>query len=218
MSEQTPSTEPKPDALGPMRLRADPPRVTRLSRKALLTLTTLAALGLGGALIYALQNRERGAEGRELYSTDHWQPAEGVNSLPSDYTGPVLGPPLPGDLGRPILDVQSRGQPMTLPAMALPAADPDAERRRAEEEAARTSGVFFQSARPAPAGGGGSFPTAGLPGAATPQPGAENTNHSFLNASTDRRITTPDRVTAPASPYLLQAGAVIPAALVTAPV
>ncbi len=99
--------------------------------------------------------------------------------------------------------------------MALPAADPDAERRRAEEETARTSGVFFQSARPAAAGGGGSFPTAGLTGVATQQPGAENTNQSFLNAPTDRRITVPDRVTAPASPYLLQAGAVIPAALVT---
>lgn len=47
-----------------MRLRPEPPRVTRLSRKVLAGLGLAASLGVGGALIYALQNsqgpRERG--------------------------------------------------------------------------------------------------------------------------------------------------------------
>ena len=38
---------------------------------------------------------------------------------------------------------------------------------------------------------------------------------AFLNAAVDRRTVSPDRVAAPASPYVLQAGAVIPAALIT---
>jgi type IV secretion system protein VirB10 len=51
------------------------------------------------------------AGGEELYSTDNRQPADGLAGLPRDYTGPVLGPPLPGDLGRPILDAQNGGSP-----------------------------------------------------------------------------------------------------------
>ena len=38
---------------------------------------------------------------------------------------------------------------------------------------------------------------------------------AFLNGNVDRRTVSPDRVEAPASPYVLQAGAVIPAALIT---
>ena len=38
---------------------------------------------------------------------------------------------------------------------------------------------------------------------------------AFLNGNVDRRTVSPDRVDPPASPYLLQAGAVIPAALIT---
>ena len=81
----------------PMQLRAEPPRVTRLSRKVLAGIGLCASFGVGGALIYALQTRETGRHGDELYSTSNRQPADGLASLPRDYTGPVLGPPLPGD-------------------------------------------------------------------------------------------------------------------------
>ncbi|TJW05401.1 MAG: conjugal transfer protein TraI, partial [Mesorhizobium sp.] len=56
-------------AAQPMRLRADPPRVTRLSRKVLAGIGFLASLSIGGALIYALQTRDSGRRGEELYST-----------------------------------------------------------------------------------------------------------------------------------------------------
>ncbi|MGN6117380.1 MAG: TrbI/VirB10 family protein, partial [Nitrobacter sp.] len=95
----------------PMRLRAEPPRVTRLSRKVLASLGAVALVGVGGALIYALQTRDAGKSTEELYSTDNRQTADGLAGLPRDYTGPVLGPALPGDFGRPILDAQNRGQP-----------------------------------------------------------------------------------------------------------
>ena len=207
------------DSAAPMRLRAEPPRVTRLSRKVLASVGLVVSLGIGGALIYALQTREAGNSGEELFSTDNRATADGLAGLPRDYTGPVLGPALPGDLGRPILNAQNRGQPVTPPAMATPQVDPEEQRRLAELEAARTSRVFFQSGPAStpglPASMGG--PSLAGPGAG-PQPGtptAQDRQLAFLNAPTDRRTVAVDRVMAPASPYVLQAGAVISAALIT---
>jgi type IV secretion system protein TrbI len=203
-----------------MRLRAEPPRVTRLSRKVLAGIGVVASLGVGGALIYALQTRDAGTGSEELYSTENRPTADGLAGLPRDYTGPVLGPPLPGDLGRPIVDAQNRGQPVVPPTMAAPAVDPAEQRRLAEEEAARTSRVFFQTeARTEVAGIPGSIATPNLAGLGlSGQPGtttAQDRQLAFLNAAVDRRTVAPDRVMPPASPYVLQAGAVIPAALIT---
>jgi type IV secretion system protein VirB10 len=217
-------TDTETNTAAPMRLRAEPPRVTRLSRKVLASAAAVALVGIGGTLIYALQTRAPGNDGKELYSTSNRQPADGLAGLPKDYTGPVLGPPLPGDLGRPILDAQNRGQPVVPPTITAPTVDRAKERRLAEEEAARTSRVFFQTeartGSPAATPGGATMP--GLPGldlaGVTGQPGqqsAQDKQLAFLNAPVDRRTTSVDRVTAPASPFVLQAGAVIPAALIT---
>jgi len=213
MTEDTTSVEVGADTTAPMRLRAEPPRVTRLSRKMLAGVGAAALLGIGGALIYALQTRDMGSGGEELYSTENRPTADGLSGLPRDYTGPVLGPALPGDLGGPILDAQNRGQPVTPPAMATPARDPAEERRLAEEEAARVSRVFFQTA---PGAGTASPSIAGL--GLTGQPGAAGTQDrhtAFLNGPVDRQTVAVDRIMAPASPYILQAGAVIPAAMIT---
>nr|WP_206740824.1 TrbI/VirB10 family protein [Euryhalocaulis caribicus] len=196
-----------------MRLRGTPPRVTRLSRRVLAGLGLVGALGVGGALIYALQTPDNGAGSDELYSTENRNTADGLNDLPSDYTGPVLGPPLPGDLGRPILDAQERGQPVPPPAINAPTVDPEEQRRLAEEEAARTSRVFFQTA-PGAARETLAPNIAGL--SLGNQPGAaQNNDLAFLNAPVDRRTVALDRVMPPASPFVLQAGSVIPAALIT---
>jgi type IV secretion system protein VirB10 len=201
------------ETAAPMRLRADPPRVTRLSRKVLAGIGAVALLGIGGALIYALQTPDRSGGGEELYSTENRPTADGLTGLPSDYTGPVLGPALPGDLGRPILDAQERGRPVASPAITTPAVDPEEERRRAEEEAARLSKVFFQS------GPRSANPGVTTPGIASPDGGTQSATQdrhaAFLNGPVDRQTVAPDRVAPPASPYILQAGSVIPAALIT---
>lgn len=204
----------------PMRLRAEQPRVTRLSRKMLASVSAVALVGIGGALIYALQTRNAGQSGEELYSTANRQPADGLAGLPRDYTGPILGPALPGDLGRPILNAQNAGQPVAPPVVPTLGVDEAEQRRRAEEEAARTSTVFFQSRGGSVATPGtGAMPTPGLAGLdLTGQPGqqtAQDKQLTFLNAAADRRTVTSDRVTAPASPFVLQAGSVISAALIT---
>lgn len=203
----------------PMRLRAEPPRVMRLSRKVLLGIGVAASLGIGGALIYALQTRDRGAGSEELYATSNRPTADGLAGLPRDYTGPILGPALPGDLGRPILDAQNRGQPVMPPTITTPTVDEAEQRRRAEEDAARTSKVFFQTeprtTTQTPAGTTlPSLANLGLPGQMG-TPTAQDRQLAFLNAGVDRRTVAPDRVMPPASPFVLQAGAVIPAALIT---
>ena len=213
MTEDTTPVEAATDTATPMRLRTEPPRVTRLSRKMLAGVGAVALFGIGGALIYALQTRDMSGNGEELYSTENRPTADGLSGLPRDYTGPVLGPALPGDLGRPILDAQTRGQPVTPPVMTTPAVDPADQRRIAEEEAARVSRVFFQTA---PGTGAASPSLAGLGLAA--QPGATGTQDrhtAFLNGPVDRQTVAMDRIAAPASPYILQAGAVIPAAMIT---
>ena len=203
------------DTTAPMRLRAEPPRVTRLSRKVLAGVGAAALLGVGGALIYALQTREAGPGGGELYSTENRPTADGLAGLPRDYTGPILGPALPGDLGRPILDAQNRGQPIVPPAITTPAVDPEEQRRLAEEEAARLSNVFFQSGPRTGGPAGTAMPgLAGLTGQPDGTAG-QNRHTAFLNGPVDRQTVAPDRVAPPASPYILQAGAVIPAALIT---
>lgn len=211
--EGVPLDAPVADAAEPMRLRGTPPRVTRLSRRVLAGLGLVGAFGIGGALIYALQTPDNGAGNDELYSTENRNTADGLNELPSDYTGPVLGPPLPGDLGRPILDAQERGQPIPPPAINPPAVDPEEQRRLAEQEAARTSRIFFQTA-PGAARETSAPNIAGL--GLGNQPGAaQNNDLAFLNAPVDRRTVALDRVMPPASPFVLQAGSVVPAALMT---
>ena len=205
------------DTAAPMRLRAEPPRVTRLSRKVLAGAGAVALLGIGGALIYALQTRDAGPGGGELYSTENRPTADGLAGLPRDYTGPVLGPALPGDLGGPILSAQNAGQPVAPPVVPTPGVDEAEQRRRAEEEAARLSTVFFQSRQGSAVATPGTMPgLAGFdPASAAGQPTAQDKQLAFLNAAADRRTVAPDRVTPPASPFVLQAGAVISAALIT---
>ncbi|RWX12872.1 TrbI/VirB10 family protein [Rhizobium leguminosarum] len=221
-----PLTGSAPEAAAPMRLRADTPRVTRLSRKVLAGLGLVASLGLGGALVYALQTRNSGRPPEELYSTDNRSTADGLQGLPRDYTGvPQLGPPLPGDLGRPILNAQNRGQPVPAPGVTQPQPGISAEdqRRLQEIETARTSRLFSASeARNGTPAVAGTTSTATVPDLTSlglaPQPStptAQERQQAFLNAPVDRRTVAADRVAAPASANILQAGAVISAALIT---
>lgn len=203
------------DTAAAMRLRADPPRVTRISRKVIIGLGVVAGLGIGAALIYGLQRPDRTAAPEELITTDRRQPADGLRDLPGSYDAiPRLGPPLPGDLGGGILDAQQRGQPVAAPSLAPPTMDPAEQQRLAELEAARVSDLFFQTRPGAPATTGFQMqpaaPGTGL--AATPE---TDPREAFLTAPTDRRTVAPDRTQPPASPWLLQAGSVIPAALIT---
>lgn len=203
-----------------LRLRGERPRVTRLSRKVLVGLGAVSALAVAGALGYALQTRDTTLSGQELLSTHGRPSAEGLAGLPKDYTGlprqvPLLGPPLPGDLGKPILDAG------TAPNATGP--DAKAQRLAQEAEAARVSRLFAQTnQQPQPVviaahtQAGTQSPAAPIPpvdaGAAQ---NMQDRKGAFLNAPTDRRTVSPDRLQPKASPYIVQAGTAIPAALIT---
>lgn len=202
-----------------MRLRAGRPPVTRLSRKVLLGLGAAAAIGVGGALLFALKPQHQ-TGGTELFNTNNRNTPDGLANLPRDYAGlpksvPQLGPPLPGDLGKPILNAGA-----SAPAMPMPGPSPEEQRLVQEMEAARTSHLFATTNSTAPAEASTVATTSqGVP-LSTPANAANDATSqdhklAFLNASVDRRTTSPDRVQPSASPFVLQAGSVIPASLIT---
>lgn len=209
-------------------LRGDPPRVMRLSRKALAVVGVAAGLGIGGSLIYALRPPgEKAAQ--ELYNTDSRATSETITSGPRDYAqAPRLGPPLPGDLGRPIVSAQQQGEDVPVPPIGAQPGPPDpraqaaeAARQRAaqERDAARISSVFLGS------GGAraGAEPVAapGLPAPSGQEPaqqvaqGDQAGKRAFMVQVSNQHTVSVERLAAPASPNVVQAGSVVPAALIT---
>lgn len=223
---------PEPQAARPdpaaFQLRGEPPRVMRLSRKALAVVGVAAGLGIGGSLIYSLRPPgEKAAQ--ELYNTDSRATAETITSGPRDYAqAPRLGPPLPGDLGRPIVSAQQRGEDVPVRPIGAQPGRPDPraqaaeaawQRAAQERDAARTSSVFLGS------GGArtGTEPisTPGLPAPSAQEPaqqaaqGDQAGKRAFMAQAANQRTFSAERLTAPASPNIVQAGSIIPAALIT---
>ena len=197
-----------------LRLRADRPRVVRLSRTVVWSLGGVGMVAVAFALGYALQDSHRAPSPPAAQDTDVRPSADGLAGLPSDYVGsgvPKLGQPLPGDLGRPILNAQRQGRVGPVPGMG--------DRRGEQEiEAARTSRLFAQievrerqSAQAVP------VPAQAASGAQASSAGTDQQagNRAFLMGQPDRATTSPDRIMPPASPYILQAGTVIAGALNT---
>ena len=213
----------KEDIARELRLRPDPPRVMRLSRRAIALAAAVGGLGLGAILIVALQDNDQSEGPTELFSTERIQAAEGLSQLPRNYGDiPRLGPPLPGELGRAILGAQDRGQPVPAHAgPAMPNVDPEKQRRMQELEAARLS-TLFAEAQTVPHGGPPAAPT--LPATGAMFPSSQNTQTAndpasgrevFLSRNVETDTVSTERMTPPPSPYILQAGSVIPAALIT---
>ncbi|WP_314957250.1 TrbI/VirB10 family protein [Bradyrhizobium cosmicum] len=216
--KDAPRVKPPEDIAETLRLRPDRPQVTRLSRKVLAGGSALLLVLISGAVFWALQEkRSRTPAAEELYATDHHNVADQLATLPKDYTEipkevPRLGPPLPGDLGRPIVAAQGASTPSPLGI--------DAEQQRAgqESEAARTSKVFASTnvRAQAPVTSPSEAPSNAAPSSdeAFGQNGQDR-KLAFVSASVDRRTTSPDRLARPVSPFVVQAGTIIPAALIT---
>ncbi len=215
----TPSSGPElsPDAPAQgLRLRAERSRITRLSRKVLAGATALALLLISGAVLWALRgNRPHNPAPDELHSTDHHKVADGLATLPKDYAGvprdvPRLGPPLPGDLGRPIVTAERESASVGI--------DAEQQRVNQETEAARTSKVFAPTTAPVTPPRAPSQETVTNTASSSDETFAQNGQDRkllFVNAPVDRRTTAPDRLSRPASPFVVQAGTIIPAALIT---
>jgi len=250
MDQDTASGRPAPDAppkVAPeqVALRAQPRPVTRLNRRVLAVLAGGVATAVLGATLWSLQAPQRrgGSEPAELYNVDRVSPSEELARLPADYSQlppplppevPVLGEPLPGDLGGPMLRAEQQAQGYTQPGHDPAEAERLARLKEAEEAAA--SSVFFSTggqraavAAPAqtPAGAppltglAGFDPLAAGPASTVAQPldptavqNRQDQKEAFLQAgSTETRNS--GNLQLPASPYQVMAGTVIAAALVT---
>jgi type IV secretory pathway VirB10-like protein len=202
------------DGAQALRLAAERPRITRLSRKVLAGGTALALLLISGSVLWALRsNQPHNPSPDELHSTDHHNVADGLSTLPHDYAGlprdvPPLGTTLPGKLENAIVATGSQSAPI----------DPEQQRASQETEAARTSKLFASTTAAAASPHPPSQETATKAGSSSDETFTQNGQDSkllFVNAPVDRRTTAPDRVSRPASPFVIQAGTIIPAALIT---
>jgi type IV secretory pathway VirB10-like protein len=199
-----------------LRLAAERPTITRLSRKVLAGGTALALLLISGAVLWALRsNQPHNSTPDELYSTDHHNVADGLSTLPRDYAGiqrdvPSLGAALPGKLGNTIAATDSQSAPIGI--------DPEQQSANQETEAARTSKLFASTTAPVASPHAASQETATKLASSSDETFAQSGQDSkllFVNAPVDRRTTAPDRLSRPASPFVVQAGTIIPAALIT---
>ncbi len=235
-----PAAAPKVDPES-VALRASPRPVTRLNRRVLAVIAGAMAAAVLGGTLWSLQSNKRVRNpATELYNVDRISRAENLDQLPKDYAGippalkqgpPVLGEPLPGDLGPAIVKAQ---QPMeTRPPGG--GVDPAQTERLAAEEAVRSS-VFFRSG----ANSGGSKPAAAQnavdpsalasgnqlfnpmgamapaqPSDPTAVQNRQDQKEAFIAKVGEAATRNPGSLQLPSSPYQLMAGTIIPAALVT---
>jgi type IV secretion system protein TrbI len=147
---------------------------------------------------------------------------EALAEVPSNYGNvPRLGPPLPGDLGKPILDGQRSGGAIGTDSVGSldrdqrsePEAETERQRVAAEARAARSSAVIVQlggaSQASAPDREPGEPPRNADAGPASQQ------QHEVDFARGGDSEVDPNRLHASPSPWTLSAGTVIPASLVT---
>ncbi|GBQ20964.1 conjugal transfer protein TrbI [Gluconacetobacter sacchari DSM 12717] len=198
-----------------LRLRADRPRVVRLSRTVIWSLGGIGVIAVAFALGYALEASHRPPPGPAGPDNASPPAAAGLDNLPKDYAGvPKLGPALPGDLGRPILHAQQQGK--SIPTNAI--GNEDARRAQQEVDAAIGSKLFASIEAREPHDGQ-PIPTltSASPGQGqgTADTGPQAGNRAFLAGQPDRQTLSPDRIMPLASPYMLQAGTVIAGALNT---
>jgi type IV secretory pathway VirB10-like protein len=214
-------------------LRGSPRPVVRFRRGLIIGITGAVAAALVTLTWVALEPPSfRLAAGDEHGGEPAAKAApEALADAPANYGDvPRLGPPLPGDLGRPILDHQrslgeeaSPGNPQAAPTeadRARAAAEAERQRLEAERQAARASGVIVQLA----GRGGASALTPAADARPPNEDAAEPSPPAPAQAGQARRAglapseagdTNPHPLRPAPSPWTLSAGTIIPASLVT---
>lgn len=212
-------------------LRGSPRRVVRFRRTVVIGGAAGGMLFLSGVAWLALGHHPLHVTMPiDEQQSDHRPQADAVAGLPSGYGQvPRLGPPLPGDLGRPILERQRELAAQGATAAQTPEQQrAEAERQRVAQQAAQAqeAGVMVQSsARPAEA-------VSGAPGGTTenPSPAAQadrlalDPDHDqndqqhkldFVSHNGADSIYDGHALQTPASPYEVMAGSIIAASLIT---
>jgi len=211
-------------------LRTSPGRAIRFKRGMVVAAVGVASLGVTATAWFALSPRGFHLAGQEDDKTVIAKPPnDTLSKLPGSYDDvPKLGPPLPGDLGRPILERQRAMAAEAAAAQPTPAeqaAAAERERQLAERKAARQSGVLVQSgsgsigvtAPPAPPAVAAAEPRE--PGKialdAERDPNGQQRKADFIAATDRKSDVNPHALTAAPSPYTLSGGSIIAASLLT---
>ncbi|NKB64764.1 MAG: conjugal transfer protein TrbI [Gammaproteobacteria bacterium] len=208
-------------------LRAAPGRkLVRFKKGVVIGGAAIASAGILGVTMLALQapTLRNGQPTEELYNTDKKPTPDGLAALPGDYSQIQLGPPLPGDLGRPILERQ-RQLGIAPGGKELSAAE---QRLASQAIQAKESAVFFRienrPQRDAPVVPGQPMQMAAATMAPdgdrlTLDPERDQNNQQrkldFLNQQDTGGIYNPHALQTPVSPYQVMAGSVIAASLIT---
>jgi type IV secretory pathway VirB10-like protein len=210
-------------------IRTKPARAIRFRRGVIIAVAALASVSLVVVAWIALKPRvfSAVADRQELSEPSNRPSTDALNGLPATYGDtPKLGPPLPGDLGRPILESQRRMATETGVGND-PSAQSEAqerERRLSELRAARQSGVLVQGrtgTSPTLAADASATPAGPTPEASGPaldpdrDPNAQGRKAQFVGTLDRSGDINTHTLTAAPSPYLLSAGSVISASLIT---
>lgn len=228
--EQPASVKADPETLV---LRGAPGRVVRFRRGAVVAIAALGSTAVVGAAWFALKPTTFHiiAANEDRPDISAKAPADALAGAPKSYGDvPQLGPPLPGDLGPPILERQQAIGAATSPVgsdQRAQAAEAERQRLAAEQKAARESGVMMQisgSNRPgaaespapaasaAPTGDGGGAKIALDPDR---DPNGQQRKADFVGATDQTSLINPHALMPLPSPYTLMAGSVISASLIT---
>lgn len=222
----TPAAKLDPETLA---IRTKPARAIRFRRGVIIAVAALGSVSLVVVACIALKPRvfSAVADAPELSEPSNRPSTDALNGLPTTYADtPKLGPPLPGDLGRPVLASQRRMATETGVGND-PSGQSEAqerERRLSELRAARQSGVLVQgrtATSPTVAADAAATPAAPTPEATGPaldpdrDPNAQGRKAQFVGTLDRSGDINPHALTAAPSPYLLSAGSVISASLIT---
>jgi len=215
-------------------LRGRPRPVVRFRRGLIIGVAAVGLAGFAGVAWLAFQppTFRAVAEGENGAPLRKGTP-DALAAAPASYGDvPRLGPPLPGDLGRPILkhqrSVTSAGQPTGHPTVeidpAVTAREAERQRLLAAQEAARSSAVLVQLGgssgnRPAPDEPvRAMLPVSVADGETLPAPPSAKANGQDRKLEFTRsalgEVSSHRLVEAP-SPWVLSAGTIIPASLLT---
>lgn len=235
-------SDPVPPKVDPetLVLKASPRRVVRFKRNLLIGIAAIGCVAIAGVTWLALKGPglHPNLDGGNLYDTGSNQKPDDLAGLPSNYgqipkpkVTPQLGPPLPGDLGPPIVQREQQ--------LGLNPAGPNtedeaarAERLRLAQQAQQASeaGVFFQLNQQ---GGGASTSSSagGYTAAGATLAAGADASHLNLDLANDqndqqRKLDVVNQAAAdntyndhalrtPASPYEVMAGTIISASLIT---
>ncbi|HEU4962073.1 MAG TPA: TrbI/VirB10 family protein [Sphingomonas sp.] len=228
MSEPVISPPPKVDP-ETLAIRSKPPRAIRFRRGVIIAIAALGSVSLMAVGWMALKPQvfSTAPTTQDLSEPSNRPSTDALNGLPATYGDvPKLGPPLPGDLGRPILEHQramATEDGMSGGPWGQMAAQ-EHERQLAELKAARESSVLVQdhtTASTVSVANASDTPTAptakAAPAALDPNrdPNAQGQKAKFASALDQSGDVNPHTLTAAPSPYLLSAGSVVSASLIT---